>query len=99
MAFVHNNNSPQSGDIPEELISSKNESPFAAFEVPPPAPVPLPTFGSSHGAPMPSPRGRNPLKFKGKNIEEFLAKFEYYAEYAKLTNPQKCREIRMYFAT
>ena len=54
---------------------------------------------SSHITSMPSLRGRNSLKFKGKNVEEFLVEFEYYAEHVKLTNAQKCKEVRMYFAT
>ena len=47
---------------------------------------------------MPSPRDKGTLKFKGKKIDEFLSKFEYYAECAQLTEPEKCRDIRFYFS-
>ncbi len=47
---------------------------------------------------MPSPRGKNSLRFRGKNIEEFLTEYEHFAEHANLTENKKCQEIRIYFA-
>src|SRR5260370_31088818 len=47
---------------------------------------------------MPSPRGKNSLCFRGKNIEEFLTEYEQFAKHANLTENKKCQEIRIYFA-
>ena len=47
---------------------------------------------------MPSHRDKDTLRFKGKKINEFLVKFEYYAERARLTEREKCRNIRFYFS-
>src|SRR5258708_23638593 len=45
---------------------------------------------------MPSPRGKSSLRFRGKNIEEFLTEYEHFAEHANLTEEKKCQEIRIY---
>ena len=47
--------------------------------------------------PMPSPRGKNALQFKGKGIDEFLAEYEHNAEMAQLTSEKKCRDVKLYF--
>ena len=47
---------------------------------------------------MPSPRGKNSLRFRGKDIEDFLTEYEHFAEHANLTSEKKCEEIRIYFA-
>ena len=47
---------------------------------------------------MPSPRGKDSLRFRGKNIVDFLTEFEHFAGHASLTETQKCEEIRIYFA-
>ena len=48
--------------------------------------------------PLPSPGDKDTLKFKGKRTDASLVKFEYYAERAKLTKCEKCRNIRFYFS-
>ena len=40
--------------------------------------------------PMPSLRGKKALQFKGKDKDEFLAKYEHYAQMAQLTSEKKC---------
>ena len=99
LVFTHQHNLPQSGDIPEEFVPSNIKSPFGTFEQPLPTQVPPPMLNPLHAALMLSPWGKNPLEFRGKNVDEFLVEFEYYAEHAQLTNTQKCKEIRMYFAS
>jgi len=47
---------------------------------------------------MPSPRGKSSLRFRGKDIDEFLSEYEHAAEHANLTDEKKCEEIRIYFA-
>ena len=47
---------------------------------------------------MPSPRGKNALRFRGKDIEDFLTEYEHAADHANLTDEKKCEEIRIYFA-
>ncbi len=46
---------------------------------------------------MPSPHGKNSLRFRGKDIEEFLTEYEHFAEHANLTENKKCQEICIYF--
>ena len=45
---------------------------------------------ASVAVPMPSPRGKNALQFKGRDVEEFLAEFKDYAKMAQLTDERKC---------
>src|SRR5260370_29724187 len=47
---------------------------------------------------MPSPRGKNSLRFRGKDIESFLTEYEHFAAHANLTDEVKCEEIRIYFS-
>ena len=47
---------------------------------------------------MPSPRGKNSLRFRGKDIESFLTEYEHFAMHANLTDEVKCEEIRIYFS-
>src|SRR5258707_14928306 len=47
---------------------------------------------------MPSPRGKNSLCFRGKDIESFLTEYEHFATHANLTDSVKCEEIRIYFS-
>src|SRR5258705_11943240 len=47
---------------------------------------------------MPSPRGKNSLRFRGKDIESFLTEYEHFATHANLTDEVKCEEIRIYFS-
>src|SRR6266436_1868055 len=65
---------------------------------PPPAPDPGVNVHLNMLLRMPSPRGKNSLRFRGKNIEEFLTEYEHFAEHANLTENKKCQEIRIYFA-
>ena len=77
------------GDDP----SNPSSSPFVV-----PPLVPEAQDGeASVAVPMPSPCGKNALQFKGRDVEEFLAEFEHYAEMAQLTDERKCREVRLYF--
>ena len=46
---------------------------------------------------MPSPRGKNALQFKGKDLDEFLAEYEHYAERAQLTSEKKSWDVKLYF--
>src|SRR5258708_38114160 len=46
---------------------------------------------------MPTPHGKSVLCFQGKNIEEFLVKYECFAEHANLTEEKKCQEVCIYF--
>src|SRR5258705_2748209 len=46
---------------------------------------------------MPSPQGKSSLCFHGKDIDDFLTKFEHFANHANLTNKKKCEELRIYF--
>jgi len=45
---------------------------------------------------MPSPRGKNSLRFRGKDVEDFLTEYEHAADHANLTDTKKCEEIRMW---
>ncbi len=47
---------------------------------------------------MPNPRDKGSLHFKGKDIDVFLSKFEYYTDRARLTEFQRCDFIRLYFS-
>ncbi|SRR5260370_41946850 len=47
---------------------------------------------------MMSPHGKDSLCFHGKNIVDFLTKFEHFAGHASLTDSQKCDKIRIYLA-
>src|SRR5258708_12765190 len=47
---------------------------------------------------MPSPRGKNSLRFRGKDIESFLTEYEHFAAHANLTDEVKSEEIRIYFS-
>src|SRR5258708_10910178 len=47
---------------------------------------------------MPSPRDKGTLHFKGRDIDMFLSKFEYYADHAHLTEIQRCDFICLYFS-
>ena len=47
---------------------------------------------------MPSPRGKNSLRFRGKDIESFLTEYEHFAAHANLTDDVKCEEVRIYFS-
>jgi len=47
---------------------------------------------------MPSPRGKNSLRFRGKDIETFLTEYEHFAIHANLTDEAKCEEVRIYFS-
>ena len=47
---------------------------------------------------MPSPRGKNSLRFRGKDIESFLTEYEHFATHANLTDEMRCEEIRIYFS-
>ena len=48
--------------------------------------------------PMPNPRDKGSLHFKGRDIDVFLSKFEYHADRAHLTEIQRCEFIRLYFS-
>src|SRR5258708_16806681 len=65
---------------------------------PPPTPDPGVNVHLNMLSRMPSPRGKSSLRFRGKNIEEFLMEYEHFAEHANLTEEKKCQEIRIYFA-
>src|SRR5258708_4279622 len=47
---------------------------------------------------MPNPRNKGSLHFKGKDIDVFLSKFEYYTDRARLTEFQRCDFICLYFS-
>ncbi len=47
---------------------------------------------------MPSPRGKNTLRFRGKDIDGFLSEYEHFALHANLMDRVKCEEIRIYFS-
>src|SRR5258708_33283615 len=47
---------------------------------------------------MPSPRGKNTLRFRGKDIDGFLSEYEHFALHANVTDRVKCEEIRIYFS-
>src|SRR5260221_5703639 len=47
---------------------------------------------------MPSPRSKNSLRFRGKDIESFLTEYEHFAAHVNLTDEVKCEEIRIYFS-
>src|SRR5260221_5868130 len=47
---------------------------------------------------MPSPRGKNSLRFRGKDIESFLTEYKHFAMHANLMDSVKCEEIRIYFS-
>ncbi len=65
------------------------------------SPLPTPDLGVNVHlnmlSQMPSPHGKNSLHFCGKNIEEFLTKYEHFAKHANLTENKKCQEICIYF--
>src|SRR5258708_23243956 len=65
---------------------------------PPPTPDPGVNVHLNMLSRMPSPRGKSSLRFRGKNIEEFLMEYEHFAEHANLTEEKKCQEVRIYFA-
>src|SRR6266436_8298817 len=65
---------------------------------PSPAPDPNVNVHLNMLSRMPAPRGKSILRFRGKNIEEFLSEYEHFAEHANLTENKKCQEIRIYFA-
>src|SRR5258708_9134393 len=47
---------------------------------------------------MPSPHGKNSLRFRGKDIETFLMEYEHFAIHANLTDEVKYEEVRIYFS-
>src|SRR5258705_4586155 len=47
---------------------------------------------------MPSPRGKNSLRFRGKDVDSFLVEYEHFMTHMNLTNEMKCKEIRIYFS-
>src|SRR5258708_1393541 len=47
---------------------------------------------------MPNPHNKGTLHFKGKDIDVFLSKFEFYADHADLTKFQRCDFICLYFS-
>ena len=47
---------------------------------------------------MPSPRGKNSLRFRGKDIESFLTEYEHFVAHVNLTDDVKCEEVRIYFS-
>src|SRR5258708_25749712 len=47
---------------------------------------------------MPSPRGKNSLCFRGKDIESFLTEYEHFAMHTNLMDGVKCEEIHIYFS-
>src|SRR5258708_16244100 len=47
---------------------------------------------------MPSPHDKGTLHFKGKDIDAFLATYEYYAAHANLTMIERRNFIRLYFS-
>src|SRR5258708_28387173 len=54
---------------------------------------------SSDGSwPMPNPCDKDCLHFKGKRIDKFLSKYKCYADRARLTEVQRCEELRRYFS-
>src|SRR5260221_11846450 len=65
---------------------------------PPPTPDPGVNIHLNMLSRMPSPHGKSSLRFRGKNIEEFLSEYEHFAEHANLTEEKKCQEVRIYFA-
>ncbi|SRR5258708_4049835 len=65
---------------------------------PPPAPDPGVNVHLNMLSWMPFPCGKNSLRFHGKDIEEFLTKYEHFAKHANLTENKKCQEICIYFA-
>ncbi len=48
--------------------------------------------------PMPNPRNKEDLHFKGKHINVFLSKYECHADRARLTEVQRCEHLRLYFS-
>src|SRR5258708_11413824 len=47
---------------------------------------------------MPNPCGKGLLHFKGKDIDVFLSRFEYYTDHACLTEVQRCKFLCLYFS-
>ena len=47
---------------------------------------------------MPSPCDKGTLHFKGKDIDAFLATYEYYAAHMNLTMIERCNFIHLYFS-
>src|SRR5258708_7424392 len=47
---------------------------------------------------MPNPQEKGLLHFKGKRIDAFLSKYEYYADHAHLTKVGRCMTLRLYFS-
>ncbi len=48
--------------------------------------------------PMPSCQGKGALHFRGKDIDGFLAKYEFHADRAHLTEVQRCKYLRLHFS-
>src|SRR5258708_15880230 len=58
----------------------------------------IPNSAMADPCSMPNPRDKGSLHFKGKDIDVFLSKFEYYADHAHLTEFQRCDFIHLYFS-
>src|SRR5260221_8428430 len=65
---------------------------------PPPSPDPGVNINLNMLLPMPNPHDKGTLHFKGKDIDTFLAKFEYYADRANLTMVGRCKALHLYFS-
>src|SRR5258708_19703608 len=63
-----------------------------------PVPIHNPDININMLSHMPSPQGKSSLCFRGKDIDNFLSKYEYFAIHANLMDEKKCKEIRIYFA-
>src|SRR6266436_1123947 len=63
-----------------------------------PVPIHNPNININMLSHMPSPWGKSSLCFRGKDIDNFLSEYEYFAVHANLTDEKKCEEIRIYFA-
>ncbi len=62
------------------------------------APIDITTPPTNMLSQMPSPRGKDSLHFRGKDIDSFLTEYEHFAAHAHLTDEVKCKEIRIYFS-
>ena len=72
--------------------------PYFSMASPPPTPDPGVNINLNMLLPMPNPRDKGTLHFKGKDIDMFLAKFEYYADCMNLTMVGKCKALHLYFS-
>src|SRR5258708_5118229 len=60
--------------------------------------ITMSTPNSTIGMSMPNPCDKEPLHFKGRDIDVFLSKYEGYADRAHLTEFQRCEFLRLYFS-